>query len=265
MRVLTWNLWWRFGPWEQRMTGIRSTLEAADADVICLQEVWGAEDGDDQAELLAGPLGMEVARSPQRFHRGVSFGNAILSRHPIEHTECIRLDRGDGGPGHRSVVHARVRGPHGAVPVFCTHLAYRFDESALRQAQLRDVARLVDARRGDPETDHPAVLCGDLNAVPTSDEVRMLTGESPPPVPGLTFTDSWATVGNGPGWTWDATNPHQADAFWPRRRLDYVLVSWPRPKPLGNPWRAELVGTHAVDGVVPSDHYGVVVDLTGPD
>jgi endonuclease/exonuclease/phosphatase family metal-dependent hydrolase len=106
------------------------------------------------------------------------------------------------------------------------------------------------------------VLCGDFNAVPTADEIRLLTGESPPPLQGLVFNDAWAAVGAGPGYTWDATNPHLADAYWPRRRLDYVFVSWPRPKPIGNPVAATLIGTEPVDGVVPSDHYGLQVDLT---
>lgn len=261
MRVLTWNLWWRFGPWEARQAAIAAVLAAADADVVCLQEVWGVEGGEDQAELLAASLGMEVVRSPQHFHRGLSFGNAVLSRLPITETACDPLDQSDGTPGHRSVLFARVAAPGGPVPVFCTHLAYRFDESALRRTQLQRIAELVAERRGDPERDHPALLCGDLNAVPTSDEVRMLTGETAPPVPGLTFTDAWAVVGDGPGWTWDAANPYQVDAFWPRRRLDYVLVSWPRPKPRGNPRTAALVGIEPVDGVVASDHYGVAVDL----
>jgi len=38
-------------------------------------------------------------------------------------------------------------------------------------------------------------------------------------------------------------------------------VSWPRPKPLGNPRRAWLAGVDPVDGVWPSDHAAVVVDL----
>jgi endonuclease/exonuclease/phosphatase family metal-dependent hydrolase len=266
VRVLTWNLWGRFGPWEQRLPAIAAVLASTGADVVCLQEVWGVEGGDDQAEVLARPLGMEVAaRTPARFRNGLTFGNAILSRHPAHDGSSHTLVAGDGNPGHRTLLRAVVRTSAGPVPVYCTHLAYRFDESALRQRQLAQVATIVADHRGDPDVDHPAVLCGDLNAVPTSDEIRMLTGEAPPTVAGLTFTDAWAVVGNGPGWTWDADNPHQSDAYWPRRRLDYVLVSWPRPRPLGNPLRAALVGTDAVDGVVPSDHYGVVVDLAGTD
>lgn len=40
LKVLNWNIWWRFGPWEERAEAIASTLAEIDADVITLQEVW---------------------------------------------------------------------------------------------------------------------------------------------------------------------------------------------------------------------------------
>lgn len=40
LKVLTWNLWWRFGAhWRRRQPLILQTLQALDADVIALQEV----------------------------------------------------------------------------------------------------------------------------------------------------------------------------------------------------------------------------------
>ena len=105
----------------------------------------------------------------------------------------------------------------------------------------------------------------DLNAVPWSDEVRLLTGASAVPVPGLAFTDCWEHAGDGsPGWTWAATNPYLADSAMPNRRLDYLLVSWPRPRPAGNPVRCWLAGVEPVAGVQPSDHHAVVADLVTP-
>lgn len=41
-RMMTWNIWWRFGPrWQDRQHGLLETLRAVDADVVALQEVWG--------------------------------------------------------------------------------------------------------------------------------------------------------------------------------------------------------------------------------
>jgi hypothetical protein len=40
-------------------------------------------------------------------------------------------------------------------------------------------------------------VCGDFNAGPDSDELRMLTGRSETPVPGLVFYDAWELAGDG--------------------------------------------------------------------
>jgi endonuclease/exonuclease/phosphatase family metal-dependent hydrolase len=145
--------------------------------------------------------------------------------------------------------------------VISTHLAYRFDESLVRQQQARALASLAADLRADPLRSPPVLLCGDLNAVPDSDELRLLTGRSRAPVDGLVFNDCWPQVRDDPGHTWVRRNPHLSESLWPQRRLDYVLVSWPRPAPLGNPAQAFLVGDGPVDGVWPSDHLGVAVDL----
>jgi endonuclease/exonuclease/phosphatase family metal-dependent hydrolase len=108
------------------------------------------------------------------------------------------------------------------------------------------------------------VLGGDLNATPDSDEVRLLTGRCAGGA--VVFQDAWEVAGleGEPGWTWHPGNPHLAQAAWPRRRLDYLLVRWPRQKPAGNVARCWVAGTSPVHGVVPSDHYAVVADLLEP-
>lgn len=259
MRVATWNLWWRFGPWEQRAPGIESTLRSIDADIVCLQEVWAIDDRR-QAHELGEALGYHVASNADGTE-GRRLGNAVLSRWPILEETTTALPLASGEPGHRTLVRALLDTPWGRVDAYSTHLAYRFDESALRTAQLAATCATIAADRTDPATSFPPILCGDLNATPQSDEVRSLTGKAPPLEPALIFTDAWESVGRGPGYTWDNRNPHLSDSTWPRRRLDYVLVGWPREKPIGNPARARLAGARRHNGVWPSDHLAVVVDL----
>jgi endonuclease/exonuclease/phosphatase family metal-dependent hydrolase len=262
LRIVTWNLWWRFGDWEARLPAILRTLAALDADIMCLQEVWAEEDGPDQAQVLAGHLGYESVSTTHRWSDGLSIDNAVLSRLPIGSSESRALPGPDGEPGPRQVLLADLTGAGGRIPVFTAHLDYRYDASALRTAQAAAVARFVAERRSSSPQAFPPVLAGDLNAVPGSDEVRSLTGVAPVPVPGLAFQDAWEQGGDGGGGhTWSAANPYLADAAWPGRRLDYVLVGWPRPRPVGNIVSCRIAGTEAVDGVQPSDHYAVVADL----
>lgn len=262
MRIVSWNLWWRFGLWEERQPAIAAELSRLSPDVALLQEVFATEEGRDQAADLGRSLGLQVARTTDGDGRPQAFGNAILSRWPILECETAVLPGADGRSSHRSALTAVIDTPAGPQPFTVTHLAWQYDASLLRQAQLEAVVDLVRRRLPeDPATAPPAVLGGDFNSVPDSDEIRRLTGRAVPIRPGVVFTDCWEAVGDGPGHTWTRDNPHAGDALWPRRRLDYVFVAWPRPKPLGNPRRAELAGVLADDGIVPSDHYAVVVEL----
>jgi endonuclease/exonuclease/phosphatase family metal-dependent hydrolase len=259
---MTWNLWWRFGPWEERAAAIDVVVRETNADVLLLQEVWGV-DGDSAAHRLAERLGyhVSISDSPVRGDGDVGFHNAIISRWPQHDVHSHPLPRADGSGGHRRALVAVLDTPSGRWPVVSTHLDHRFDDSSLRQLQAVRLLEIVDGLRGDPAGEPPVVLGGDLNAVPDSDEVRMLTGRSATPVRNLVMSDCWEHVGGGDGATWRRDNPYQSITAWPNRRLDYVLVSWPRPKPLGNPVRAWLAGVDPVDGVYASDHAAVVVDL----
>ena len=277
MRVLTWNLWYEFGPWESRQLAIRRVIEREDPDVICLQEVFCTRTSTSTysfADRLANELGHHSVTSdgpwfPRREStvagEETAMGNAIISRWPIESHGQITLPGKDDDAGYRKAVHARIATPWGSWPIVSTHLNHRFDESAVRLRQVDALTDLIVELRGDSATDLPVVVGGDFNAVPDSDEIRRLTGRTTTRHANLVLSDVWEQCGDGTGHTWRSDNRYQSDANWPNRRLDYVFVSWPRPKPMGHPRRAWLTGVEPedVDGlsVQPSDHAAVVVDL----
>jgi endonuclease/exonuclease/phosphatase family metal-dependent hydrolase len=257
VRVVTWNLWWRFGPWEARLPAIVETLRRVDPDVVCLQEVWSA-DGRSSAAVVADALGHDRVEAVGVDLDGIGFGNAVTSRWPIVDHDIRALPSPPEHEEYRTVLRADVDGPRGPMQVFCTHLHWRADHSAVRQDQVREVCRFV---AGSPDRSFPAVLAGDLNADPDSDEIRMLVGKAAVPEPPLVFWDAWTVGGSGPGHTWSNANPWARDWLEPERRLDYVLTGFPKEGGRGHCVEAALVGTEPVDGVVPSDHYGVRADL----
>lgn len=267
MRLATWNLWWKFGPWEARQLPIATEIDLVDADVMCLQEVWADADHD-QAQILGQSAERFVARTTNAEGVAHRFGNAVLSRWPIVSHHTLVLPDADGAPSHRSALFCEIDVPGAASPwwVVSTHLEWRYSASEQRQRQLETIVVECERLRS-LATDTIVVIGADFNAVAESDEIRRLTGLSTPYGASTIFTDAWAAVTDDPGHTWSRANPHSANAQWPRRRLDSVFVSWPRTKPTGNPIGAELFGLvpHSTgegdNKIVPSDHYGVVVEL----
>ena len=258
LRVATWNVWWRFGPWEQREPAILQSLSEMDADVIALQEVWG-DDATNFAHKAGDHLGYHHSFAASMEIEGYEFGNAILSRWPIIRDDYTMLfGREESGEG-RLALFADIEGPRGRIPAFSTHLNWKYEHSHIRQRQVADLSRFVDQKR---PWSFPPVVCGDFNSEPGSDEIRMLTGLTTCPAEGLVFHDAWAVAGgDGSGLTWDNTNPHVVVEFEPDRRLDYIFVGRPGPGGAGHVVDCQLAGNVPVGEIWPSDHFAVVAEL----
>jgi endonuclease/exonuclease/phosphatase family metal-dependent hydrolase len=264
---MTWNIWARFGPrWQDRQPGIRQTLQRLDPDVVALQEVWASADGT-QADELGDALGLHAVFGSPSYppapsdsgrddQRGVDLGIAVLSRWPVLDQRVLHLPGDDG----RLVLHARLDAPGHPIPLFTTHLTAAPGASAQRVAQVRALAGFVAEHRAG--TAHPAVVTGDLNAWPDSDEVRLLGGyKTAPAVPDEVLLDAWEYADpDAPPATWDPANPFVAD--WnPAVRIDYVFVGPPAPDGAGRVLSVRRATGRPVEGVWPSDHYAVVADL----
>ncbi len=275
VRVVTWNLQGRVGDWRERERAIVATIDGVRPDVVTVQESWVEAGGATQADVIAGELGWHAvtaaelagfARYPDAPYWVV---NAVLSRWPLAVEAVHPLDDEHGRPTWRHALVVRVdrpAGEGGPFPVVGTHLEHGLDRSATRVAQARHLATTVAEVLGDRarrSTRLPAVLAGDLNAVPWSDEVRALTGAAEPLVEGLVFVDAWDAAGHTDrGATWSAANPLVPKrAVHPDRRLDYVMVSWPRRRNAGHVASCSLAGTEPVDGVWASDHFAVVAEI----
>jgi endonuclease/exonuclease/phosphatase family metal-dependent hydrolase len=255
VRVVTWNVWGLYGPWREREAAIAATLREARPDIVVLTESW-AKDGDSQCARLAGPLGL-----PHHAFSGVAAqedpaalsGVAVMSRWPVRRESALAF-------GGARVQFAGLSGPRGLVQVYGLVMdAWWFDQSQARQQAVRDLLAFVNKGRDDRA---PLIVCGDFNADPDSDEIRMITGRTAAPVPGLSFYDAWEVAGPAaPGHTWSNDNPWATQLLWPSRRIDYIFSAAPRPGGAGHPLRTTLLGTGPVNDVYPSDHYALQADL----
>ncbi|HVK85850.1 MAG TPA: endonuclease/exonuclease/phosphatase family protein [Kofleriaceae bacterium] len=260
-RVATLNIWNRQGPWAERLPLIREGLRALDADVVGLQEVLGFTGLPSQAHEIADGLGWNVQYVPAwDVGGGLTFGNAVLSPHPLVDVQRLELPT-PAGLDTRTVAFARVDCPHGPLPVFVTHLTWQLHLGHVRCAQVKALAAHV-ARLAPIDGPSP-VLLGDFNADPDSDEIRYLRGLTGLGGECVYFADCWATTADGrdPGLTYDRRNPYALRAREPSRRIDYAFVRGPGKHLSGEPLSARVVMDQPVDGVWPSDHFGLVADI----
>ena len=259
IRVVTWNVWGRYGAdCEARQAALEQTLEQTAPDLVCLVEAWRQGDST-QPGRVAARLGLAHHRFVGEWEQEdwVS-GIGFVSRWPMTEPRRRPL-RAEDGSGFGEAVHVAVAGERGSIQLFAVMLDYPLDASALRQHQVRQLVQFIadTASRRDL-----VVVCGDFNAGPDSDEIRMLTGRSAPAAPGMVFYDAWEVAGDGSaGFTWSNRNPLAAIGLYPDRRFDYIFSAWPRRGGVGHPTGCSLLGVRAPGEQQVSDHYGLAADL----
>lgn len=150
-------------------------LREIDADVLGLQEVGGRFVGDqEQMHFLSERLGMAAVAGPNLVRRKADFGNALLVKGNILHTDLINLtvSRFES----RGAIDANVE-VHGiGMRVMVTHLGLLRRE---RRAQIAFLAERLEGRH------HPfTVVLGDFNIFGAERTVLMRIG-APPLLPRL--------------------------------------------------------------------------------
>ena len=157
LSVASYNIHRCFGT-DGRYTPERTAevLEALDADIIGLQEVDMRllVDGRAQLDFLADSLQMFAVPGPNVKGRRGKFGNAILSRWPIEAVRRADLTVRHFEP--RGAVDCDVGIDGRAVRVVCTHFGLNAAERRIQ------VGRLIAALDDGPE-DLPTIILGDFN------------------------------------------------------------------------------------------------------
>lgn len=138
----------RFDP--ARIAGV---LDELDAGIVALQEVpLGGKSMDNVLARLHEATGMASAAGPTYERDGNWFGNAVLSRHPIQTTRSIDISFGSREP--RGALDTDILCHGQPLRVIATHLG-------LRPAERRDqIARLLDVFDTDTM---PVILLGDVN------------------------------------------------------------------------------------------------------
>ncbi|WP_328768910.1 endonuclease/exonuclease/phosphatase family protein [Streptomyces sp. NBC_00286] len=262
MRVMTWNVWGRFGPWRERAPLILAILETLQADVVCLQETWSTQVGD-QANELATSLGLHAVFGRSRMPRPESgdsehvlCGLAVLGRWPVlRHRLHVLPDGPEGSPPEHGApsVALVVTFDHPAGPLHVVTACpdWQAEREGARLAQNRTLAALLT----DPALDGPlpVILAADLNSRPDTPEFQPLA---------QALVDAWATTHPGePGYTFTTDNRFVGPDEWlADGRIDHILARSGTP---GHPLAFLATALAGTGDPAPSDHYAVVADLDG--
>jgi endonuclease/exonuclease/phosphatase family metal-dependent hydrolase len=251
VKVMTFNIWNYNRPWTARRRLIADLIGREQPDVVALQETRHDrrfERGKGQGEQLGELTG---------YHCTFAVGQVYV---PV-----LRVDEGltiltPGEPAsvtvRRLTMHLKERDDHDQricvavsleangkrVHIFDTHFSL---SPVARLDNALEVVQFVDETAGG----EPAVVMGDLNAEPDSAPIRCLTGSEEIEGRSAAFLDCWVAIHpNEAGYTYAS--------FDPVRRIDYVLA-----RNIVRVREARLVGDASENGVFPSDHLGIVVEL----
>jgi endonuclease/exonuclease/phosphatase family metal-dependent hydrolase len=206
---------------------IAATILHYQPDVVAINEAhrgtWQARFGD-HLEQLRRLTHMNGAFGRSYTFLGGDFGNAVLTRGKIVHTEVRELP-GTGEP--RTVFETLVSVNGGVIELYVTHLAaWGGLSSKTRDLQLQCLADHVRASA------HPFILAGDLNAAPDAEEIQKFLQNG-------IVTEALATP----------IPTHKVM----EKQLDHILIS--------HGWK---VVSARVPDEGPSDHRPVVVELAAP-
>jgi endonuclease/exonuclease/phosphatase family metal-dependent hydrolase len=246
LRVLTWNVLADRDMADRRWPALQRALKAADADILAFQEAapWFLE------RLLAEPWVRDAYhRAPLGEGHRAPGGVFVLSRFHL-HAAATRPLPGRQG---RAVLVVDLHVGERHLLVATAHLESFLEDGPVRAKQLGVIFGLLEGAR-------EAVFLGDFNF-----------GDGEEPETGALdqrFVDVWKALRSGDsGFTWDIEKSPMARAASfpgePSRRLDRILLrsgSW-------KPASIRILGAAPVDAegqLFPSDHFGLVAELTRP-
>jgi endonuclease/exonuclease/phosphatase family metal-dependent hydrolase len=226
VRVVTQNLWARFGVWHERRAVLVEGLRELRPDIVAFQEAIKTEGYDQVVDLLGSDY--HVAHHSNREADGS--GSSIASRWPLAavHELDLRLTpRTAGFPCGALIAEIEIPDAIGTLlfvnhkPNFQSPLEYERELQAVTTA--RFVEKLVRGR------DLHVVLAGDQDAVPEAVSIRFWSGRQSVDGTSVCYRDAWESAhphDSGPTFV-PQRNPLVNSENWPgdvARRIDYVFV-----------------------------------------
>ena len=270
LRVLTLNLWQRYGEWTNRRSVLIDGIRSAQPDLVAFAESIKTEEYDQVADLLGTEF--NIVHSKIRDTNGM--GISIASRWQIEEIHEIDLNlspRTTGFPCTTLSAEVIAPDPIGKL-LFVNHFPnWQLNFEYERELQAVAAARFVEEHIG--QSTQQVVMVGDLDADYNSASIRFWSGRQSLGNMSVCYRDAWESIHpEDPGHTFTPINPLVRDGVvknmrpfkdWPFRRIDYIFLRLGAHG--GNALdilACERIFDEPVDGVWASDHFGLIADLS---
>lgn len=258
MQLLSLNVWG--APWAKhrtaRLTAIVERLQALQPDVIALQEVYLPQDRSFLREHLS-------EWEHQHYFASALVGSGLLtlSRYPIVEAAFHRfrlggkpeaVTRGDYYAG-KGIGLTRLHTPHGTIDVYNCHTHAQYDPANDNEYAVYNETNLYEAAQfiNHYSSEHPAVLCGDLNTRPEQFGYRIISELA-------ALSDAAMADDNVPADTFSLDNPY-VTSF--NQRLDYIFTRHMSVDTITVTFDESLNGAAAAY----SDHYALLATLMPMD
>ena len=260
LRIATINTWKCEGDYERRLSLLAGGLREEKVDILCCQEAFATDDDRyNTAAVLAKDLGMtssfSAARRKKRLFQDkrleCTSGMAILTgadtwmlysgSFPLPETT---KDRG------RVAQFAVIRKKGNTILVINVHLSHLKNGGTLRREQMQEILSHASLDRSYGAV----VLCGDFNAAPEEDDLKALRNPS-----GYLVYDGFSAGGGDPEASTMVTGATEN-----RKRVDHIFVLEKKKNPVAKLAMKNsrlILNRQDANGIFPSDHYGVALDL----
>lgn len=251
----------------RRQEIIREGLLQLQPDVVALQEVTRAADVDQARELL----GDDVTILDHPAEPADPVGACLATRWPVAAVNNLDLHLGPDAfelPWAAAVA-AEVELPPPIGPVLVIHHKpnWQLTAEALRERQAVATAQWIEGLVAE-RPGLPVVVLGDFDAAPDAASLRFWTGRQSLNGISVRYEDAWQAHHPGrPGLTFDPRNPlvRAGEMKLERgRRIDYILIRSGAHGPALDVANCRIVFDQPVDGIWPSDHYGLLAELQRP-
>ena len=159
-------------PWKMRIDLLVDVIIDADADIVCLQEVWDPEAMHALVDKLKDSYAFflynagDPAGTMHVRNMGYNSGLFLASKLPLETSEFLRFPRSIPEGSNRGVLTATLRGGNQSITLFNTHLQHgdSVEQVAIRKEQLLFCYEHLRNIVSPASSSHAiGILAGDLN------------------------------------------------------------------------------------------------------